>query len=178
VTRDYFGNVDLSFYKIDTLKNTTIDAMKNARQWTYQTCTELGYFQTAHQHIGMRASVVDIEYFKDLCEQVFGKDIWPNVNHTNLLMGETHLARPNIFFTNGGEDPWKWAGETSVAKHSGMEAQVVDCENCAHCVELYTPKDSDSNKLKHARRRISEWLDRILHHRGSQVEQAIKQATQ
>jgi len=79
-----------------------------------------------------------------------------------LLLGETHLARTNIFFTNGVEDPWKWAGEMSVPKGSGMDAQIVDCENCAHCVELYTPKDSDAQTLKDARKRIENWLDKIL----------------
>ena len=50
----------------------------------------------------------------------------------------------------------------SVPKHSGMEAQVIDCVDCAHCVELYTPKDSDSHELKKARWRIERWLDHIL----------------
>jgi hypothetical protein len=43
-----------------------------------------------------------------------------------------------------------------------MFAHVVDCDNCAHCVELYTPKESDAEDLKKTREEIkahvSEWL--------------------
>ena len=163
VTKNYFGTMDTEGYYADSLRNTTIDFSKNMRQWTYQTCTEVAYFQTPYRQLKMRSEYLDITYYKDLCTEVFGNGIWPNVNHTNLLLGETHLARTNIFFTNGVEDPWKWAGAMSVPEGSGMEAQIVDCDDCAHCVELYTPKDTDAPTLKAARLRIENWLDRILY---------------
>ena len=171
-TRDYFGTIeDIDSYTIDYLKNTTIDINKNMRQWTYQTCTEVAYFQTVYSKSPTRASVVNLDYYKDICYKAFGVGIWPNVNHTNTLLGDTHLTRTNIFFTNGYEDPWKWAGAMSVPEYSGMEAQVVDCEDCAHCVELYTPKDTDAPVLKQARKRIETWLENIL---KSDEEKEIK----
>lgn len=85
------------------------------------------------------------------------------------MLGDTHLTRTNIFFTNGVEDPWKWAGVTKVPNVQGMEAQVVDCDDCAHCVELYTPKDTDSPALKQARNKIDKWLDNILKPQSSQT---------
>lgn len=169
VTRQYFGPADVNSYSIESLKNTTIDWSKNMRQWTYQTCAEVGYYQTPHGNARMRSHLVNLDYYKNICTQAFGEGIWPNVNHTNALLGETHLARTNIFFSNGVEDPWKWAGAMAVPEHSGMEAQIIDCPNCAHCVELYTPKDSDSHELKKARWRIERWLDNILRERRDSV---------
>ena len=178
-TRDYFGEMDAEGYYADSLKNSTIDFSKSSRQWTYQTCTEVAYFQTSYEGVSMRADAINITYYHDLCEEVFGKGIWPNVHHTNLLLGETHLARTNIFFTNGVEDPWKWAGAMSVPEGSGMEAQVVDCEDCAHCVELYTPTDDDADTLKAARKRIETWLEKILDpSKASPVKAEIKKLTE
>lgn len=162
ITAAYVGKTDVDSYHIEALKNTTVDYSKNMRQWTYQTCTEVAYFQTAYTPSSMRPKIIDLDYYRETCHKAFGDNIWPNVNHTNLLLGETHLARTNIFFTNGVEDPWKWAGAMAVPEHSGMEAQVVDCDDCAHCVELYTPKDSDAPTLKAARQRIEVWLANIL----------------
>jgi len=129
-TRDYFGKVEDPYsYSIDYLKNTTIDFNKNMRQWSYQTCTEVAYFTTGTEIHRMRAEILNLEHQKKTCYELFGNGIWPNVNQTNLLLGETHLTRTNIFFTNGVEDPWKWAGELKVPENSGMEAQIVDCDD-------------------------------------------------
>lgn len=48
----------------------------------------------------------------------------------------------NIVFTNGVEDPWKWA--SLLENKNKMIAIEIDCTNCAHCVDLYTPKESDA----------------------------------
>ncbi len=43
-----------SFY----LKNTTFDINKSGRQWTYQTCTEVGWFQTGDYETPIRSRKV------------------------------------------------------------------------------------------------------------------------
>jgi len=44
-----------------------------------------------------------------------------------------------------------------------MKAILLECENCAHCVELYTPNEKDSFELKQARLEIelsfARWLE-------------------
>ncbi len=43
---------------------------------------------------------------------------------------------------NGVEDPWIWA---SIQKPQGnIVARVANCDNCAHCVELYTISTKDA----------------------------------
>lgn len=43
------------------------------RQWLYQTCTEFGFFQTSTQDHHLFGNTVSLEYFTDLCTDVFGK---------------------------------------------------------------------------------------------------------
>lgn len=44
-----------------------------------------------------------------------------------------------------------------------MKAILLQCEQCAHCVELYTPRDSDSNELKQARLKIERSFGKWIH---------------
>lgn len=67
------------------------------------------------------------------------------------MLGSVDLRGTNIYFTNGVEDGWKWAGIQTLPSSSPMKAEVIDCENCAHCVELYDEKPSDAQTLKDAR---------------------------
>lgn len=53
------------------------------------------------------------------------------------------ISGTNTFFVNGVEDPWQWAAMRTANANLQQIARVADCDNCGHCVELYTPKDSD-----------------------------------
>lgn len=58
-------------------------------------------------------------------------------------------------------DPWIWA---SIQKSQGkITAEVADCPDCAHCVELYTPTTTDSSHLTSIRNKqeleIKTWID-------------------
>lgn len=66
---------------------------------------------------------------------------------------------------NAAEDPWQYAGMRKIqdpATQSGQVAVYIDCNNCAHCVDLKTPKDADSPALSLARKKIksnvTKWL--------------------
>lgn len=67
-----------------------------------------------------------------------------------------------IVFTNGGEDPWQWAGvrESAVPQ---LPAMLIRCSGCAHAVDLRTPEPSDPPELQEARQavlsNIQQWLD-------------------
>ena len=83
-----------------------------------------------------------------------------NVTSTNIEFGSDQLKGSDILFTNGGEDQWQWCG---VTKTSGsMQAVLIDCENCGHCVELYDEKDGEDTKLKDAREKVRNFVGRII----------------
>jgi hypothetical protein len=59
-------------------------------------------------------------------------------------------------------DPWRWAS-LQHTENRDLVARVIDCEDCAHCVDLYTPEFGDADNLKKARDEqyltISEWIN-------------------
>ena len=58
-------------YDTDLLANTTIDVTSSSRQWTYQYCTEYGFFQTPSEIHPMRSKLLDPEYWPKMCDRVF-----------------------------------------------------------------------------------------------------------
>lgn len=48
------------------------------------------------------------------------------------------------------------------SNNAGYVVRVIDCPNCAHCVDLYTPSFNDAESLKKARDEqyltISDWV--------------------
>jgi hypothetical protein len=85
----------------------------------------------------------------------------PEVMETNLYYGGWNLSTSETFFVNGVEDPWQWAS----VRHSlgpSVPAVVVNCSQCAHCVDQVTPTDGDADTLKEARTRITAFVRRLL----------------
>lgn len=146
----------------EMVKNTTIDFNKMWRQWYYQVCTEVGYFQTKDTRFNMRSKIFTLQSDREQCERVYGKGIIPKTEETNVLFGSVNLKGSNIFFTNGVEDGWRWAGLQEVKAGSPMISEVIDCPDCAHCVELYTEKDSDAQVLKETRQRIRKFFNDLM----------------
>jgi len=72
------------------------------------------------------------------------------------------IASTNIFFANGVEDPWKWATRMDSNESLNQVARVSDCDNCGHCVELYTPSEDDAPELKETRKMITSWVNDLL----------------
>ena len=87
------------------LRNETVDVNNDGRQWTYQTCAEVGYFQTFYPNktLSMRSTNVTLDFYRKWCRDSFGANLWPNVEITNLELGGKDLEAFNLIFTNGGE---------------------------------------------------------------------------
>jgi len=62
----------------------------------------------------------------------------------------------NTYFTNGVEDPWKWA-TILVPNTEGQHARMSNCTDCGHCVEMYTPTPQDPYEVQITRDLIREW---------------------
>ncbi len=64
----------------------------------------------------------------------------------------------NIYFDI---DPWKWAS-LQQSKKPEIYAKVINCDNCAHCVDLRAPTDHDSQDLTNTRtyqmNSIKSWI--------------------
>ncbi len=112
----------------------------------------------------MRSTMLDMPFWNKMCQRSFGEGMidHPKANETTISQGGVDIAQPNIFFANGVEDPWKWATQMEGNEELNQVARVSDCDNCGHCVELYTPDESDPADLKLTRQMISDWVDDLF----------------
>jgi hypothetical protein len=58
-----------------TLTDTLMLPDRSVRQWTWQYCTEWGFFQEANIYYPMRSTLVSHDYFIDFCKRIFGDDV-------------------------------------------------------------------------------------------------------
>jgi pimeloyl-ACP methyl ester carboxylesterase len=154
---------DALSYDRAKLKDPTIVVADNSRAWTYQYCTEFGYFMIPYKEVHMRSKLLERQFWDGLCQDVFGLEIKTLADLSNVHYGSTEMAGTNIFFTNGGEDPWQWAGVRSSTPRFNNVARVMQCEDCGHCVEMYTEKDEDSSELRDVRKQLKEWVRIVLY---------------
>ena len=109
------GKVNYDGYDRRALANTTYDVNKNSRQWTWQVCTEFGWFQTPAEQNPLRSDLIAPSYWSPFCEALFGKEnSEPKVDFYNKLYGGLNITGDKIIFVNAGEDPWQWAGMRSI----------------------------------------------------------------
>lgn len=102
---------DIGTYNRDFLRNITVDTDKNMRQWTWQVCTEFGWFQTPNSIEPMRSQLLGPDYWLKWCKDIFNTTIGPPaVDWYNQLYGGLNITGENIVFANAIEDPWKYAG--------------------------------------------------------------------
>lgn len=103
----------------------------------------------------MRGANIKLDYWEEFCERVFGINIFPDTQHWNDRYGATGLAATKIIFTNGGEDPWQHASVTKTTNPHIIPI-VIDCDDCAHCVDLHGESPNDAPELVAARKRITK----------------------
>lgn len=133
------------------------------RQWYYQSCKEYGYWQNANPNpsLSTRSSLINLEYHRHVCQRLFGLKAPADTNSINNtyyypLMDE---LVSNIFFTNGENDPWSnlsIAEKNGNAINSNLTYHLI--EGAAHCEDLHTPNDKDSESLSKAREIMTSLL--------------------
>ena len=160
------------------MSNTTIDYNKNARQWYYQVCSQLGYLQTPPGNSSIRSQVLSLDFWARWCNRIYGDNLYPNTRHFNVRYGATHLAGSRIIFTNGHEDPWKWASVLHTRNRMMHPIEIV-CDDCAHCVDLKSPAKENPEALTKAQKQIARimnfWIKHERKHRqlGTPLEDVI-----
>ncbi len=123
---------------------------------------QVGWLQTPaiNSQYAMRSQKVNLPFYKKLCQDTFGTSLWPLVDRVNLNLGGLDIQTSNLIMTNGSEDPWQ---EASLLEDKGdIQSVYIECDDCAHCVELYTPRDTDSIQLRNARDKVSQFVSRVL----------------
>ncbi|PVD19043.1 hypothetical protein C0Q70_21602 [Pomacea canaliculata] len=142
--------------KIDWDSNTAA----GGRQWTYQTCTEFGYFQTSDSKNQPFGSYFPLEFFIKQCQDIFGPKfnadlIQQGINFTNTNYGGYNLKVTNVVFPNGSVDPWHALG---IVKDLSPNATAIFIDGTAHCANMYPATPDDPPQLVQARLTISKLI--------------------
>jgi hypothetical protein len=144
-----FGNYgSCEGWDISSFTNETSDPEKNMRQWMWQSCNELGYFQTAPTNNSLRSELITPEWHLGVCNTLFGVQMKPKIDWTNANYGGQDLLTSNTIFTNGGDDPWR---VLSVTKPLGVSVPAIVIPGEAHCSNWYASSNRDSSYLKNGR---------------------------
>ena len=125
---------------------------KAGRQWTYEYCTQFGWFQTPNRFYPMRSVALDMDFWYEYCKDIFGEFTQePAVREINRFYKGLDITGDNIFFLNGSEDPWQFAGMTSLkhphSSQRNMRAEWIECDTCGHCVDFQSPHDGQAKAL-------------------------------
>lgn len=160
------GN-DASEYDSNILSNPAQGG--DGRAWWWMVCTELGWFQVAPAQGSIRSPLLTVQWHQAFCNKLFGlpMDALPDTEATNRYYGGQGIAGSNIYFSNGVEDPWKWASiQTGLSPSE--QANVINCTYCAHCVDLYTPSPSDAPALVQERETVKALVAQWFTDAGSE----------
>ena len=59
----------------------------------------------------MRSTMLESDFWYSMCQRSFGKGMpaSPKAAETTIDQGGWDIGVENIIFTNGAEDPWRWA---------------------------------------------------------------------
>ncbi len=135
--------LDLSTWGFETLANTEIEGSAGiTRQWWYQVCREMGFFQVAHssRKDSVRSALLDQQFFETICKDNYG------IETTQISEFNTQYYEPlqegrysRIIFTNGTEDPWTQLSVMSDARSVvGKDSLFLLNKGGSHSSELYS----------------------------------------
>ena len=159
------NGVSLQKYTYRFRGNTIINNSTSSRQWGYQFCTTYGWFQTNYRPSSLRWKGMTLDYWHKYCREFIGSAVSPKIEHTSIMYGAEDIVKygSNIIFTQGKDDPWRWVGiNENTAENPKVDVLVVNCNDCGHCIELYTPTNSDQKEVNQTReiikKRFKTWL--------------------
>jgi pimeloyl-ACP methyl ester carboxylesterase len=149
--RRSFRNIDYLWQSILTATEPSDDLGIGVRAWTYQACTELGFFGAWP----IRPFVVETVDQK-ICKSAFGDySLTDELTYNNSYFYPFVRPGPNsvshILFTTGANDPWR---EISISKSNNGNSEIVPyfIEGAGHHFDLiYLGPQHDLPSVKAAR---------------------------
>lgn len=111
------------------------------RAWLYQSCTEYGYWQTAHHdpEISVRSARITLPYHDEACKRLFGIEkpvdaVATNAQYYDKLLNPTVSK---IYMTNGSNDPWSLLSIThELGNDTNPNLVYETLEGASHCNDL------------------------------------------
>lgn len=103
---------------------------EGARQWTYQTCTEFGFYQTSSYPPRVFSDKFPVDFFVQMCVDIFGPKFNADflekaVDRTNNLYGGLDIEVSNVVFVHGSIDPWHALGITKTQSNNAPAIYIT-----------------------------------------------------
>ncbi|CAG2056388.1 unnamed protein product [Timema podura] len=139
--------------------------ISGSRQWMYQTCTQLGYYQTSKSGLQpFGEGMFPMEYKLYMCEGIFGEKfnkhlLEAGVSHTNMMYGALRPQVSNVVFVHGTVDPWNYLG---VRESRNLGVHTVMIQGTSHCADFNDETPLDSAELLEARQKIKQLVGQWL----------------
>lgn len=117
------------------------------RSWTYQTCTQWGYFVTGSgvpkDQLPLMSRLVDLDYATLWCQEAFGIPADPDTESINRYGGFS-FSHSRLAFVDGAHDPWRQAGVHAIGvnedRQSTDDEPFILIEGGVHHWDEYGPK--------------------------------------
>jgi len=71
------ANVNPPDYDTRLIADTTVDTSSSARPWTFQYCSEYGWFQVPSEEHVMRSTYLEMPFWPKMCARSFGEGMVP-----------------------------------------------------------------------------------------------------
>lgn len=95
------------------------------RPWTYQTCTQWGFFVTGsgvpRDQLPLMSRLVDLDYATLWCPEAFGIPADPDRESINRY-GGLSFSHSRLAFIDGEHDPWRPAGVHAIGENKDRES--------------------------------------------------------
>lgn len=136
----------------------------SVRSWTYQTCTEFGFYQTSKNVSDIFSDQFGVEYFVKQCSDIFGekfndRSLDRSVAQTNIMYGAQNPTTTNVLYVHGTLDPWHVLG---LYWSTNPNTPTILINGTAHCADMYEPREQDLPELKQARVEIAKFIEYLL----------------
>merc|ERR1712172_223130 len=136
------------------------EAGEGGRQWTYQTCTEFGWYQSSDVPDAPWGDIIPVDFFENMCKDIFGPKFTlellnKGIQATNTEYGGLDIAISNVVFVHGSIDPWHAMG---IIQSNRTKSPAIYIEGTAHCANMYPASDSDPPQLTEARTKIGQLI--------------------
>ncbi|CAN9511115.1 unnamed protein product [Ophioblennius macclurei] len=174
--------MDISHEKeVRNLLDTTLQSRRRAeRQWTYQTCTEFGFYQTCEDATCPFSGMMTLQTWTQLCAVVFAisqHSLPSRVAFTNSYYGGRDPHTHRVLYVNGGIDPWKELSVLRDRAEGRGQAETVFIEDSAHCADMFSRGDTERFSIRKARQEIEEhvasWLEMAAQERRQEEKRVI-----
>ncbi|KAK6014836.1 hypothetical protein OSTOST_19772, partial [Ostertagia ostertagi] len=119
--------------------------------WTWQTCTEFGFYQSSDSSYSIFGSPLPLNFFTQMCSDVFG-------NETRYTAAINRQAGTNVVMTHGSLDPWHALG--NVTCDPSNNCYLI--KGTAHCADMLPAREEDVPDLVETRKKIEEIIGKWL----------------